>query len=141
MYKGEIIEGKIKVENMLKDDKDFKSDLAKCLADAESQGLNSIKNKSFSGHLNNKDLFFSIHDYSCSISGTKIGDQWKLTFYIEDVFNFTVLKNPLAQQSKSAMVGWAGNDIAIVSEKLGAITPVNIKILFNGVWSKDRFVK
>lgn len=68
-----------------------------------------------------------------------VNGSWELSIYLSDTFHFTQIKNPLAQETKSAMLGWAGNDVALLSQKLGAISPVEIEILISGEWEGDGF--
>ncbi|WP_418791464.1 hypothetical protein [Phosphitispora sp. TUW77] len=93
---------------------------------------NSFELTGTSSFEKNGDLMFSIHRYNINVTGTKNSDgTWQITGNITDVFNFTEFKNPYAQKSMKAVIGWAGNDAAVISEKLGAIRPVPVKINFN----------
>lgn len=126
---------------MLKKDKEFNQTLNKLIIKKDKSHIDQFKNEKIIDTLNFGDLFYAIHGYTMEVSGKKTDNQWCLSFVFTDTFDFTQIKNPLVENSMSAKIGWTGNDVAVLSQKSGAISPVDNEALFNGVWEGGKFTK
>ena len=80
------------------------------------------------------DLYFSIHSADIHVSGYKQDNgKWIICSQLDDVYDFTQIQTYMGENMKITfdnLKGTIANDAAVISQKLGAINPYNVKVQF-----------
>ena len=116
------------------------------LINNDSEYLNKLDDaikKSYNGKINqdlkdicfkNGDLYYSIHNATIHVEGYKQKDgSWIINAKMTDTYDFTEIQSFMDDKgnwSKEASLGTVANDIAVISQMSGAITPYNITVNF-----------
>lgn len=85
--------------------------------------------------LNNGELGAFLHNVGFTVSAYKNDEnRWVAQVTLTDIYDYTELKNPFAQDSLKKAFLWAANDAAYLDEYLGVINPVGVNIKFTSVF-------
>ena len=83
---------------------------------------------------NDGDLYYSIHKSDICLTGYKRNDgKWIINAVLEDEYDFTKIQSFMDDSggwSKQASKGTVANDLAVISQKTGAINPYHVTVNF-----------
>ena len=95
---------------------------------------NKLDNYKISVQFNNGDLYYSIHKSDIYLTGYKCNDgKWIINAILEDEYDFTEIQSFMDDSggwSKQVSKGTVANDIAVISQKTGAISPYHVTVDF-----------
>ena len=93
-----------------------------------------MDNYKISVQFNNGDLYYSIHKSDIYLTGYKRDDgKWIINAVLEDEYDFTEIQSFMDDSggwSKQASKGTLANDLAVISQKTGAINPYHVTVNF-----------
>ncbi len=125
-----------RIAGLMKEDSAFKDMLNIVINDnrsANSFSESSARNVAFEG---GSDLYYSIHGCSMWFSGTKQGnDSWIINVHMTDTYDYTEITSLMGTGwTMGTSLGTIANDMAVVSQTLGALVKYDIVVDFQVRW-------
>ena len=120
-----------RIAGLINNDKTYLSKLDEVLKATEGNTVSeNLKDVVFS----TGDLYYSIHRSSIHIEGKKNDNGvWSINATLEDTYDFTEIQSFMDENGKGSTkvgLGTLANDLAVVSQKTGAINSYKIKVEF-----------
>ena len=120
-----------RISYLVNNDTAYLSKLDNAIASSRDNTLNNYK---ISVQFNDGDLYYSIHKSDIYLTGYKRNDgKWIINAILEDEYDFTEIQSFMDDGggwSKQASKGTAANDLAVISQKTGAINPYHVTVNF-----------
>ena len=121
--------------NLLKNDSGFHNAINDMLWEKGTRKGETWVSFNMSYSFNNGDAFAALHNVNALVAGY-VNDkgQWVVNVQVTDVFDFTEIKNPLAQETFQQGLLWFANDVAVVNTNMDILQPVDVVIRFNDIF-------
>ena len=120
-----------RIAHMINNDSAYLSALDNAIAKAEHDKLDNYK---ITVQFNDGDLYYSIHKSTLYLTGYKCDDgTWIVNAILEDEYDFTEIQSFMDDGggwSNQASKGTLANDLAVISQKTGAINSYHVTVNF-----------
>lgn len=113
----------------------YLQELDKVIAETENEKKDWIDNKKIIVAFHTGDLYYSLHTNTIYLNGYKREDgSWIVNARMNDIYDFTRITSFMGSEenewSKEFGLGTVANDVAVVSQKTGAIQPYRVTVDF-----------
>ena len=120
-----------RIAYLINNDKNYLDALDKAISESKDGTIDTdLKDVRFK----TGDLYYSIHKANIHVKGYKQDNgKWIIYAELDDIYNFDQIQTLMGDKGEFSFdigLGTIANDIALGSQKLGAISPYNVKVEF-----------
>ena len=124
-----------RIAYLMNHDSAYLQELDKAIAEAENEKRDWMDNKKIIVTFDTGDLYYSLHTNTIYLNGYRRKDgKWIVNARMNDIYDFTRITSFMGDEeyewSKKIGLGTIANDVAVVSQKTGAIQPYNVTVDF-----------
>lgn len=124
-----------RIAYLMNHDSAYLQELDKAIAEAENEKRDWIDNKKIIVTFDTGDLYYSLHTNTIYLNGYRRKDgKWIVNARMNDIYDFTRITSFMGDEeyewAKKFGLGTIANDVAVISQKTGAIQPYNVTVDF-----------